>query len=134
MYRGRFSLALPEDGFVAACFSVWLFALVALLLPKPSRSLAEPWQTPGMPVPPRSRPARLSAVHFQQAASLEQRVKTRRRRQNRWPSQRSAVAVFSPFGLFYRAGRAHLTLSLMAPKGKKLLIRHFDLPPLAQET
>lgn len=35
--------------------------------------------------------------------------------------------------LFYRAGRKYLTMSLMAPMGKKLLIRHFDLPPFAQD-
>lgn len=35
--------------------------------------------------------------------------------------------------LIYRAGRRCLAMSLMAPMGKKLLIRHFDLPPFAQE-
>lgn len=35
--------------------------------------------------------------------------------------------------LFYKAGRMHLTMSLTAPMGKKLLIGHFDLPAFAQE-
>lgn len=35
--------------------------------------------------------------------------------------------------LFYKAGGMHLTMPLMAPMGKKLLISHFDFLPFAQE-
>lgn len=43
------------------------------------------------------------------------------------------LLCLSHFSLFYKAGRMYLTMSLMAPMGKKLLIRHFDLPPFTQE-
>lgn len=44
----------------------------------------------------------------------------------------NAIAMLVPYLLFVLQ-RVHLSVSLRAPLGQKLLIRHFDLLPFAQE-
>lgn len=75
----------------------------------------------------------LSDVHFQQAACLEQHRQNAQKDVKSVTFRAECDCWVCPISVIYFTELEKVIMSLMAPMGKKLLIRHFDLPPFAQE-